>query len=507
MELTVAEALKMENLKNARLLAGEKGLARVIRCVDISETPDANEWVRKNEFLITTGYSIKDEISAQLKLLKSLAEADGAGLAVKFGRFIGDVPQELVTLADALSFPLIYLPDDLPFIDITYPLMRRIVNEQAQKLVYSEKIYKTLTKVALDTNCLENISQALGEIIGKETAIYTHRLRSSVISAICGEQQTFPVKVKKQIYGYIVVKSKEPLSEHAMVAVRHTQILAALQMVNYALSTESAWNRHRDFLEELCGGVSHDIEFLRARAHELGFLLEGIKCICIVDVDDFSQYILGRHMTEQQTEDFRRMLFYLIKEIIISSGDYMQNSLVVQQNDRVVLLAAGEKYQTFDWEKFLAKVHEQISRSFPDITVTIAISNPVQLLADLPQARRDTQHLITISRQLYGNGKDLYQKDAEIYLLLEKMNMEPVCNRMLGRLLSAKKKDEFLVTLQAYLNCQGNLSETAARLFIHRNTLRYRLSRIEELLEKDLSVPETRFMLWLVLKARQMHTD
>ena len=507
MELTVAEALKMETLKNARLLAGEKGLDRVIRCVDISETPDANEWVRKNEFLITAGYSIKDEISAQLKLLRSLAEADGAGLAIKFGRFIGNVPQDLVALADALSFPLIYLPDDLPFIDITYPLMRRIVNEQAQTLAYSEKIYKTLTKVALDTNCLENISQALGEIIGKETAIYRHRLRSSVITAIRGEHQTFPVKVKKQVYGYIMVKSKEPLSEHDMIAVRHTQILAALQMVNYALSTESAWNRHRDFLEELCGGVVHDVEFLRARADELGFSMEGTKYICIMDVDNFSQYMLDCHMTEQQTADFRRMLFYLVKEVMASFGDYIQNSLVVQQNDRVVLLASGEKYQTFDWEKFLARIHEQISHSFAEITVTIGISNPVRLLADLPKAYQDTQHLIVISRQLYGNGKDLYQKDAEIYLLLEKMDMEPICNRVLGGLLKAKNKEELFATLQTYLSCQGNLSETAARIFIHRNTLRYRLSRIEELLGKDLNSMETRFMLWLVLKARQMHKD
>lgn len=72
MDFTVREALKMEHMVNAKLIGGAGGIDRVISCVDISETPDAYKWLRPNEFLITTGYSIRDNLDLQMNLLRSL---------------------------------------------------------------------------------------------------------------------------------------------------------------------------------------------------------------------------------------------------------------------------------------------------------------------------------------------------------------------------------------------------------------------------------------------------
>jgi len=502
-DLTVREALGMENLKNAKVIAGKKGLDRLICCVDISETPDSCKWVRANEFLITTGYSIKDNLSAQMSLLRSLAEAGGAGLAIKFGRFIGEVPQELANLADTLEFPLISLPDNLPFIDITYPLMSRIVNAQAQRLAYSERVYQTLTKVALETNSLEKLSDALQEIIEKTVSIYPHQLRSSVL-AMMQEYQIFPVEVKNRLYGYIAVKSRQSLSDQEMVAVQHARTLAALQMVNYELTAESTWNEQRDFLEEIFSGNFRNMELLKARAAEFGFSLDGAKCICIVNVDNFSQHLLQQNMTEQQAFTFRRALFHIVREALFQVGGCSKRSLAVQQNDRVLVLCSDEDTIKINWTAVLPQIHKKTTELSPKITVTIGISNRIEKLTDLAQGYEQTRHLVAISRRLHGYGGDLFQKDAEIYLLLEKMDILPFCDTMLGNLSKTRKEEEFLNTLRVYLDCQGNLAETAAKLFIHRHTLRYRLSRIEVLLGKDLNCPETRFMLWLVLKARQL---
>jgi hypothetical protein len=66
---------------------------------------------------------------------------------------------------------------------------------------------------------------------------------------------------------------------------------------------------------------------------------------------------------------------------------------------------------------------------------------------------------------------------------------------------------ELLKTLFAYLNEFGALEATAAKLYVHRNSLRYRLMRIAELTGWDLNDPEHRFHLnlacraWLVLQA------
>ncbi|WP_019874251.1 PucR family transcriptional regulator [Sporichthya polymorpha] len=61
---------------------------------------------------------------------------------------------------------------------------------------------------------------------------------------------------------------------------------------------------------------------------------------------------------------------------------------------------------------------------------------------------------------------------------------------------SARDTD-YLRTLRAYFDAGCDVSEAAKRLQIHRNTLRYRLHRIEALCEVDLSDPQQRFLVEL----------
>ncbi|MGO9581455.1 MAG: PucR family transcriptional regulator [Acidimicrobiales bacterium] len=62
-------------------------------------------------------------------------------------------------------------------------------------------------------------------------------------------------------------------------------------------------------------------------------------------------------------------------------------------------------------------------------------------------------------------------------------------------------RSELLKTLIAYLNEFGALEATAAKLYVHRNSLRYRLARIAELTGWDLNDPEQRFHLDLACRA------
>jgi hypothetical protein len=65
-------------------------------------------------------------------------------------------------------------------------------------------------------------------------------------------------------------------------------------------------------------------------------------------------------------------------------------------------------------------------------------------------------------------------------------------------------RSELLKTLVAYLNEFGALEATASKLFVHRNSLRYRLVRIAELTGWDLNDPEQRFHLDLACRAFQV---
>lgn len=67
----------------------------------------------------------------------------------------------------------------------------------------------------------------------------------------------------------------------------------------------------------------------------------------------------------------------------------------------------------------------------------------------------------------------------------------------------AARRSEFVRTLDAFLRAGGNHMRAARDLSVHRNTLIYRLERIQELLGgSDLEDPETRLNLQLALKIR-----
>jgi purine catabolism regulator len=64
-----------------------------------------------------------------------------------------------------------------------------------------------------------------------------------------------------------------------------------------------------------------------------------------------------------------------------------------------------------------------------------------------------------------------------------------------------------LQTLEVYLDCGNNASETARALGIHRNTLTYRLKQIEHICGVSLVMPDVRLNLQIAIKAYRLQTD
>jgi DNA-binding PucR family transcriptional regulator len=76
----------------------------------------------------------------------------------------------------------------------------------------------------------------------------------------------------------------------------------------------------------------------------------------------------------------------------------------------------------------------------------------------------------------------------------------------LGRLINNDMlhKTELYSTLSVYLENNGNITVTAEKLFIHPNTLRYRINKIEKLLKTDLSNFESIVELSIAYKIDQL---
>jgi DNA-binding PucR family transcriptional regulator len=67
-----------------------------------------------------------------------------------------------------------------------------------------------------------------------------------------------------------------------------------------------------------------------------------------------------------------------------------------------------------------------------------------------------------------------------------------VCRRLLLPLMRAdeERSSRLLDTLRTYYECGASVAKTAEKLFLHRNSVRYRLDRVRALLGADIDHPE-----------------
>jgi DNA-binding PucR family transcriptional regulator len=131
-------------------------------------------------------------------------------------------------------------------------------------------------------------------------------------------------------------------------------------------------------------------------------------------------------------------------------------------------------------------------------------------LASLPAAAREAREAVRIGRRVYGAGHLVAFADLGLYRVLHSLRDTPELasfyEQTLGPLAEYDRRagQNLVETLEAYFAAHGNLSETAQRLVIHRNTLLYRIRRIQEVGSIDLEDPEARLSLQVALKAKRL---
>src|SRR3979490_2481628 len=99
---TLREAMRLGGFAAATLVAGGGGLDRQVEWVRVIETPETARRARPNDLLLTTAYPIRDDPTAQLELVATIAEVGGSGLIVKIGMYLDKLPDGMADEADRL---------------------------------------------------------------------------------------------------------------------------------------------------------------------------------------------------------------------------------------------------------------------------------------------------------------------------------------------------------------------------------------------------------------------
>ena len=133
---------------------------------------------------------------------------------------------------------------------------------------------------------------------------------------------------------------------------------------------------------------------------------------------------------------------------------------------------------------------------------------------EAPASFAEAELAALASRLLYGGAPTQYADLRADRLLLFLYRHQPselraFVEETLGPLLRHDERSAIplLPTVEAFTRHGGRLRETSAEIYVHRNTLAYRLDRASEILGVDLKEPSVRLAIELALKALPLVRD
>jgi sugar diacid utilization regulator len=148
-----------------------------------------------------------------------------------------------------------------------------------------------------------------------------------------------------------------------------------------------------------------------------------------------------------------------------------------------------------------AEEMEKLENEFLDEGLSVGISRPFMKTADIPQANQQSEKSLELGLLLHPEtGIFHYDKYSPFHVIeICSRNEDAIrfCHSAIFILGDYDKQHEtqMLDTLQAYLIYHRNIAEAARALYVHRNTMNYRINKITSLLGIDIDDPEIAYQL------------
>jgi sugar diacid utilization regulator len=256
-----------------------------------------------------------------------------------------------------------------------------------------------------------------------------------------------------------------------------------MELARLASTAEAELRMGRDLVEELLAGTD-DEEAVVQRAHALGLDLECSHRVVVVH----------GHGGSHTDDGFLHLVIRVAREM--GAG-----SLLVGRGDSVTILCPAE----LNWNAFREALLSELGAG----RCRVSVGSPCERPSEIPRSHREAQ--LAARLQSDAAAPDVVTwEDLGIYRILSNVDdftgVESFMTAQLGALLEydLKKNSNLVETLFQYLECGGGHAGTCAALSVHRNTLKYRLQRIQDIAGCDLSDPPTRFNLQLATRAWQV---
>jgi len=558
MAFTVKELLESKSIKELKVVAGAKGIKNEIKNTIIVDNPDYSDLLTIGDVVITTGYPffvLKDAVNFQKDTIKMLAKTKCAALIIKTKKYFDKIPTPIIETANLLDFPIIEMPNNMTLTEIDNIIKKKIGMDNESLLERTLEVQNKLMDAIFGgiDKILEEIVRLTDNpvtIVDANWKVLSYRIQDNppIDLKLYPEKKLFlketikklkleeinsngylkidydtnseesigciilPINDKQQIHGYIILwETLKKFSDMDFVILEKAATIFAFDMKR-TKELENKRNKIKnDFFEDLITGKLKHTNATSNLAELYGIdVTKNYACIIIkIDINIDDDLVISNKMG----------LRYYIDKVIESSyqvsENHKSNIIHIFRGNYVILFLPIKRTEEIADEKNFSKkfgkeVYKKIAKQFANIKFTIGIGKCYPSVLDLSNSFNQALEVITLARKIDIDNRVLHFDDFIIYHFLRSNvsdeNLLKFYETTIEKLVQydLDNNSNLIETLEEYFKNQGNASVTAKSLYLHRNTLLYRLNQVSKILNVDLEDSEKVLELQLGLKTMKV---
>jgi sugar diacid utilization regulator len=470
-------------------------LRRTIVTPDVLEVPEFTPWRG-----LAIRFGFRSMVSVPL-----MADGDVIGVLNGYSANLrAFTPDELASIETLAAQAAVSLRVSL-LLDSRQETIRHLrdsneaLERQRRTLERAHEIHQRLTAAALSGTSTEAVARALSELVGRPVAI-THpdgSLRSSSpalahpdehpallaalpIDAEGGDSPAFTIaeiRIPGERLGHVVIpRGDEQAADLDRRAVEHAATVLALEAVKARVVQATEDRLRSDFLADLFRGRLDDDPDVVERAHRHGLDVGTGHRVVIVRIDQQVDALPSGALV-------RAELLRTVGTMVVGTGPTIT----------AVVPAEGAGGSP---EGLRARLEEARSRLGAGTSLSAGIGPVARRIDEFAASHYDADICLDLSRRLGRPGLIVAREELGILsLFVDTRNPEQLtanARRVLGPAMEydRERSGELVATLAAYLDNGCSTAGTARALFVHPNTVKYRLRQVETLCGLQLRDPE-----------------
>lgn len=252
----------------------------------------------------------------------------------------------------------------------------------------------------------------------------------------------------------------------------------------------------------------NDLPFYDSEAKVLGYDLSVKRVAIVIHLDGFWEKCL---LSVEQPSFERDEVINNAKKNIekaINSFFSRNNDVITAYlgNDKFVVFKAVSEQDQENIRKFLQKSFKSIFeplKSYRIHDISIGFGEPYSGIDGLISGYREADLSLELGQKLWGKDRGYYFGDLGILTVLGEGNREKNI-RFADQMLSCMDNADLNKTLECFFDQNLNLTETAEKLGVHRNTIIYRLNQISKTLGADPRIFDQAMTIKMALLIRRL---